>query len=266
MPTAAQPLIDTLSGDMPDLLRPIKVQKRCASAGLPLRGRTLAAILHRLLPKWTTRAAEFFDTRRSEAGSSCGRATNRSRLGAKPQGSAPDRTNPLQPAISSTRSWMSKPTGAGRNSKSRSIRQAGSPLHTASSASLIYSRKPIKPAHAAILRFSQQWPFTAHGNHPEQTPRRTRRRSSAFKRNSTLSSCYQATRSEKKELNFIRSFSSASPKNTGGTRASRTNSARKKIDGGFFKLRLTVKAKEAHPPSNPSSILKVLGWCDTSKA
>jgi hypothetical protein len=33
MPTAAQPLIDTLSGDMPDLLRPIKVQKRCASAG-----------------------------------------------------------------------------------------------------------------------------------------------------------------------------------------------------------------------------------------
>ena len=33
MPTAAQALIDTLSGDMPDLLRPIKVQKRCASAG-----------------------------------------------------------------------------------------------------------------------------------------------------------------------------------------------------------------------------------------
>ena len=33
MPTAAQPLIDTLSEDMPDLLRPIKVQKRCASAG-----------------------------------------------------------------------------------------------------------------------------------------------------------------------------------------------------------------------------------------
>jgi len=33
MPTAAQPLIDTLSGDMPDLLGPIKVQKRCASAG-----------------------------------------------------------------------------------------------------------------------------------------------------------------------------------------------------------------------------------------
>jgi hypothetical protein len=33
MPTAAQHLIDTLSGDMPDLLRPIKVQKRCASAG-----------------------------------------------------------------------------------------------------------------------------------------------------------------------------------------------------------------------------------------
>ncbi len=33
MPTAAQPFIETLSGDMPDLLRPIKVQKRCASAG-----------------------------------------------------------------------------------------------------------------------------------------------------------------------------------------------------------------------------------------
>ena len=31
--------------------------------------------------------------------------------------------------------------------------------------------------YAAILRYSQQWPFTAHGNHPEQTPRPTRRRS-----------------------------------------------------------------------------------------
>ena len=40
------------------------------------------------------------------------------------RGSAPDRTNPLQPAISSSRSWMSKPTGAGRNSKSPSIPQA----------------------------------------------------------------------------------------------------------------------------------------------
>jgi hypothetical protein len=34
------------------------------------------------------------------------------------------------------------------------------------------------------------------------------------------------------------------PKNTGGTRARITNSDRKRIEGGFFKLRLTVKAKE----------------------
>jgi hypothetical protein len=38
------------------------------------------------------------------------------------------------------------------------------------------------------------------------------------------------------------------------------------IEGGPFKLRLRAKAKEAHPHSNPNSILKVLGWCDTSEA
>ena len=54
------------------------------------------------------------------------------------------------------------------------------PLHTASSASLIHSRKPIKPTHAATLRSSQRWPFTGHGNHPENTPKPTRGRSSPF--------------------------------------------------------------------------------------
>jgi hypothetical protein len=49
-------------------------------AGLPLWRRTLAAILHRLLPKWPTRAAEFFDNRRSEAGGSGGGTTNLSRV------------------------------------------------------------------------------------------------------------------------------------------------------------------------------------------
>jgi hypothetical protein len=93
-------------------------------AGLPLWRRTLAAILHRLLPKWPTRAAEFFDNRRSEAGGSGGGTTNLSWLGESYR-SAPDRTNPVQTAISSTRSWMSKPIGAGRNSKSPSIRLAG---------------------------------------------------------------------------------------------------------------------------------------------
>ena len=154
---------------------------------------------------------------------------------------------------------MSKPTGAGRNSKSPSILLAGSPLHTASSASLIYSPKPIKPAHAAISRSSQQWPFTAHGNHPEHTPMLTRRHSSALKPNSKRSSRYQVTRSEKKELNFIPSLSSSFPKDTGGTRARRTNSDRNRIKGGFFKLRLTVKTKEAHLPSNPNSIPKLDG-------
>jgi len=159
------------------------------------------------------------------------------------RGLVPGHTNPLQPTISSTRSWRSKPTGAGRNSKSPSIRQAGSPRHTASSASLIHSPKPIKPAHAAMLRFLQQWPSTGHGNHPEQTPMPTRRRSSALKPNSKRFSRYQATRSEKKGFNFIPSLSSLSPKNTGGTRARRTNSDRKRIEGGFFKLRPRAKAE-----------------------
>ena len=138
---------------------------------------------------------------------------------------------------------MSKPTGAGRNSKSPSILQAGSPLHTASSASLIHSPKPIKPAHAATLRSSQRWPLPVHGNHPEHTPMLTRRHSSALKPNSKRSSRYQATRSEKKALNFIPSLSSLSPKNTGGTRARRTNSDRKRIEGGFFKLGLIFPQK-----------------------
>jgi len=180
------------------------------------------------------------------------------------RGSAPDHTNTLRPAISSIRSWMSKPTGAGRNSKSPSIRLAGSPLHTASSASLIHSRKPIKPAHAAMLRSSQRWPFTGHGNHPENTTRPTRRRSSAFKPNSKRSSRYQAPRSEKKALNFIHSLSSPSPKNTGGTRTRRASPDRKRIEGGLYKLRLTVKAKEAHPPYNPNSTPKLHGWFDAS--
>jgi len=161
---------------------------------------------------------------------------------------------------------MSKPTGTGRNSKSLSIRTAGSLLHTASSASPIHSPKRIKPAHAAISRSSQQWPFTAHGNDPEHTLMLTRRRSSAFKPNSKRSSRYQATPSEKKVLIFIPSLTSPSPKNTGGTRARITNSDRKRIEGAFFELGLIVKAKEAHPPYNPNSILKVLGWCDTSEA
>jgi hypothetical protein len=114
----------------------------------------------------------------------------------------------------------------------------GSPLHTASSASLIYSRKPIRPAHAAISRFLQQWPFTAHGNHPENTPMPIRRRSSAFKPNSKRFSRYQASRSEKKARNFIRSLSSVFPKNTGGTRTRRMKSDRKASEGGPFKLRL----------------------------
>ena len=151
------------------------------------------------------------------------------------RGSAPDHTNPPLPAISSTQSWMSKPTGAGRNSKSPSILQAGLQLHTASSVSLIHSPKPIKPAYAATLRSSQRWPFTGHGNHPVYTPQPTRRRSSAFKLNSKRSSRYQATRSEKKALNFIRSFSSLCPKNTGGTRARRTNSDPKRIEGWLQK-------------------------------
>ena len=33
MPAAAQPLIDTVSEDMPDFLRPIRVQKRGANPG-----------------------------------------------------------------------------------------------------------------------------------------------------------------------------------------------------------------------------------------
>ena len=130
---------------------------------------------------------------------------------------------------------MSKPTGAGRNSKSPSIRPAGSPLHTASSVSPIHSAKPIKPAHAATLRSLQQWPFTAHGNHPEQTPMPTRRRSSAFKLNSKRSSRYQATPSEKKALIFIPSLSSLCPMNTGGTRARRLNSDMKRIEGWLQK-------------------------------
>ncbi len=98
-----------------------------------------------------------------------------------------------------------------------------------------------------MLRFSQQWPFTGHGSHPENTPRPTRRRSSALKPNSKRSSRYQATPSEKKALIFIPSLSSPFPKNTGGTRTRRLNSDRKRFEGDFFKLRLTVKAKEAHP-------------------
>ena len=148
--------------------------------------------------------------------------------------------NLLQPAISSTRSWMSKPTGAGRNSKSPSIRPAGSLLHTASSASLTHSPKPIKPAHAAISRSSQQWPFTAHGNHPENTPRPTGRRSSALKPNSKRSSRYQATPSEKKALNFIPSLSSPSPKNTGGVRTRITNSDLKRIEGWLLGVTTTL--------------------------
>ena len=42
--------------------------------------RTLAAIFHRLLPKRPTRAAEFFDNRRSEAGGPGGRGKS-SRIG-----------------------------------------------------------------------------------------------------------------------------------------------------------------------------------------
>jgi len=42
MPTAALPLIDKLSEDMPDLLRPIKVQKRCASVDSILQGKTVS--------------------------------------------------------------------------------------------------------------------------------------------------------------------------------------------------------------------------------
>ena len=73
----------------------------------------------------------------------------------------------------------------------------------------------------------------------------SRTHSAADKKASKRASHYQATRSEKKVLNFIPSLSSLSPKNTGGTRASRTNSDRKRIEGGFFKLRLTVKAKNS---------------------
>ena len=142
----------------------------------------------------------------------------------------PDRKNPLQPAISLTQSWMSKPTGAGRNSKSPLILQVYHCCIRQAAPVSIYSSKPIKPAHVATLRFLQRWPFTVHGNYPKHTPRPTRRRSSAFKLNSKRSSRYQATRSEKKALNFIRSLSSSSPKNTGGTRARRTNPDRKRIE------------------------------------
>ena len=60
---------------------------------------------------------------------------------------------------------------------------------------------------------------------------------------------------DKKALNFIPFLSSPFPKNTGGTRARRTNSARKRIEGGFFELGLpTVKVKELIPHSNLNSI------------
>ena len=72
-----------------------------------------------------------------------------------------------------------------------------------------------------------------HGNHPKHTSRPTRRRSSAFKPNSKRSSRYQAPPSEEKALNFIPSLSSSSPKNTGGTRARRTNSDWKRIGRGL---------------------------------
>jgi hypothetical protein len=58
------------------------------------------------------------------------------------------------------------------------------------------------------------------------------------------SSCYQAPPSEKKALYFIRSLSSPFLKNTGGSRMMRSNPARKRVEGGFFELGLTVKAKE----------------------
>ena len=102
----------------------------------------------------------------------------------------------------------------------------------------IHSRK--LPAHAAMLRSLRQWPFTARGNHPEHTPRPTRRRSSAFKLNSKRSSRYQASRSEKKALNFIPSLSLFSQKNTGGTRTRRASPVRKRIEGWLLGVKTTL--------------------------
>jgi len=90
-------------------------------------------------------------------------------------------------------------------------------------------------AHGAISRSSQKWPSTAHGSHPDHTPRPIRRRSSALKPNSKRSSRYQASRSEKKALNFIPTLSSVSQKNIGGTRARITNSDPKRIEGWLQK-------------------------------
>lgn len=90
----------------------------------------------------------------------------------------------------------------------------------ASSASLIHSPKPIKPAHATMLRFAQRLPCTVHGNHRKHPE------------------------ANKKALNFIPSSRSLSQKDTGWTRASRMNSPLKRSEGGLFELRLVVKAKE----------------------
>ena len=57
-------------------------------------------------------------------------------------------------------------------------------------------------------------------------------------------------------INDIPSLSSLFPKNTGWTRASRMNSASKRIEGGLFELRLTVKAKELIHPRTRTRFLR----------
>ena len=80
--------------------------------------------------------------------------------------------------------------GGRRGERLATADSASIQIRTMLSASLTHSSKPSKPAHAAILRFLQQWPFTAHGNHPDHTPRPTTRDSSTFKPNSKRSSRY----------------------------------------------------------------------------
>jgi hypothetical protein len=70
------------------------------------------------------------------------------------------------------------------------------------------------------------------GNAPEKK---------AFKPNSKRSSRYQASRSEKKALNFIRSLSSVFLKNTGGTRTRISNSDLKRIEGWFLQTAANSK-------------------------